>query len=230
MSKNAIIIAAAAQAVKISKDMPNTINGCHKGVGIPAKGRSFAVVFFVYTEVLMRKSNVVRKIVFSGLMLAVAFLLPFLTGQIPQIGSMLLPMHLPVLICGFACGWPWGLAVGLIAPLFRSLIMTMPPMFPTAIAMAFEMAAYGAVCGLLYQKFPKKNLLIYAELIIAMIIGRIVWGTVSFVLISASGGAFTFEAFMAGALLNAVPGIILQIVLVPPIIMLLKKAGFIAND
>ncbi|MBE6883984.1 MAG: ECF transporter S component [Ruminococcaceae bacterium] len=178
----------------------------------------------------MRKNFVVRKIVFSGLMLAVAFLLPFLTGQIPQVGSMLLPMHLPVMICGFACGWPWGLAVGVIAPLLRSLIMTMPPMFPTAIAMAFELAAYGVVCGLLYARFPKRNWMIYAELIVAMVLGRIVWGIVTWVLMLISGGEFTWGIFMAGAVLNAVPGIILQIVIVPPIVMLLKKAGFMVND
>ncbi|MBQ3049465.1 MAG: ECF transporter S component [Oscillospiraceae bacterium] len=178
----------------------------------------------------MRKNTVVRKIVFSGLMLAVAFLLPFLTGQIPQFGNMLLPMHLPVLICGFACGWPWGLAVGAVAPLLRSLIMIMPPMFPTAIAMAFEMAAYGAFCGLLYEKLPKKNPLIYMELIAAMVLGRVIWGGVTWALMALSGGEFSWSIFIGGAVLNAVPGIVLQIVLVPPIVMLLKKAGFITND
>ena len=91
------------------------------------------------------------------IMLALALVLPFLTGQIPEIGSMLCPMHLPALLCGFMCGWPWGLAVGLISPLLRSVIFGMPPMFPTAVSMAFEMAAYGAVSGLLYRLLPKKK-------------------------------------------------------------------------
>ncbi len=171
----------------------------------------------------------IRNLVISGLMLAVAFLLPFLTGQIPQIGRMLLPMHLPVLICGFVCGWPYGLAVGFIAPLLRSLIMYMPPMFPTAIAMAFEMAAYGAAAGLLYKLLPKKNWLIYVELVAAMVIGRLVWGLATWGLMSAAGNEFTWKLFIAGAVLNAVPGIILQLVVVPPIVMLLKKAGYVDN-
>ena len=97
----------------------------------------------------MKKNNLFRMIL-SALFLAVAYVLPFFTGQIPEIGSMLCPMHLPVLLCGFICGWYWGLAVGFIAPLFRSLILGMPVMFPMGICMAFELAAYGAVAGLMH--------------------------------------------------------------------------------
>lgn len=90
----------------------------------------------------------VRKIVYSALFLALAMVLPFLTGQIPEIGAALSPMHIPAILCGFICGWPWGLAVGFISPILRSLIFGMPPMMPKAIGMAFEIATYGAVSGL----------------------------------------------------------------------------------
>ena len=86
-----------------------------------------------------RTAPPVRKLTYSALSLALAMVLPFLTGQIPEIGSMLCPMHLPALLCGFMCGWPWGLAVGFISPLLRSMIFGMPPVW-VAIAMAFEMA------------------------------------------------------------------------------------------
>ena len=95
--------------------------------------------------------------------------LPFLTMQIPAVGSMLLPMHIPVLLCGFFCGWRYGLIVGVVAPLLRSVLFGMPPMFPTAAAMAFELAAYGALTGLLFQRFPKKAGYIYATMLISMI-------------------------------------------------------------
>ena len=157
--------------------------------------------------------------------LAIAFVMPFLTGQIPQIGSMLCPMHIPVLLCGFICGGPWGLLVGLIAPIIRSVVLGMPPMFPTAVCMAFELATYGAVSGLLYRVFPKKKGFIYATLLGAMVVGRAVWGIAMAICMGVSGTPFGFAAFFAGAVTNAIPGIIVQIVLIPILIMVLEKTG-----
>ena len=90
----------------------------------------------------------IRRMTYAALYLAIALVLPFLTGQIPEIGSMLCPMHIPALLCGFVCGWPYGLAVGAIAPLLRCVLFGMPKLYPTAVAMTFELAAYGAAAGL----------------------------------------------------------------------------------
>ena len=128
-------------------------------------------------------SKSIKKLTFSALFLALCLVLPFLTGQIPQIGQMLSPMHIPVLLCGFVCGWGWGLAVGFIAPLLRSILFGMPALFPNAVAMAFELAAYGFLAGILYKAFPKKPVYVYVTLILAMIGGRIVWGIVDFILL-----------------------------------------------
>ena len=154
--------------------------------------------------------------IYSALFLALAFVLPFLTGQIQQIGNMLCPMHIPVLLCGFICGWQWGLAVGAAAPLLRSLTLVMPPPFPTAVCMAFELAAYGAIAGLMKRLLPKKPLFTYVSLLISMAVGRLVWGLAMFICVGASGGSFGFKAFLGGAIINAVPGII-------PIVMLYDK-------
>ena len=167
--------------------------------------------------------------ILAALFLALAYVLPFLTGQIPKVGSMLCPMHLPVLLCGFICGWPWGLAVGLIAPLLRSVTLGMPPMFPTAVCMAFELATYGAVSGVLYRVFPKKKGFIYATLLGAMVVGRAVWGIAMAICMGVSGTSFGFAAFLAGAVTNAIPGIIVQIVLIPILIMVLQKTGKDSN-
>ena len=88
----------------------------------------------------MKRRVKISKLVLSGLFLALAFVLPFLTGQVPEIGNMLCPMHIPVLLCGFICGWPYGLLIGFLSPLLRSLILGMPPMFPKAVCMALELA------------------------------------------------------------------------------------------
>ena len=98
-----------------------------------------------------------KKLVYSALCLALCMVLPFLTGQIPEIGSALSPMHIPVLLCGFICGGPWGMVVGLTAPLLRFALFGMPPLFPTGLAMAFELAAYGLFSGLLYKWLPKRT-------------------------------------------------------------------------
>jgi len=170
------------------------------------------------------KNTKLHKLIYSAIFIAIAYILPFFTGQIPQIGAMLCPMHIPVLICGFICGWPYGLAVGLISPLLRSAILGMPPMFPTALCMAFELAAYGVISGILHRAFPKKKGYIYCSLILSMLIGRIIWGVAMAICMGISGGAFTLAAFIAGAVTNAIPGIILQIVIIPPLVMVLDKA------
>ena len=170
------------------------------------------------------------KMTFAAVCLALAMVLPFLVGQIPQIGKALSPMHIPVFLCGFLCGWPWGLVIGILAPLMRSVLFGMPAIFPGAIAMSFELATYGFLSGLLYSRLPRTTVNIYVTLLVSMIAGRLVWGAVRFVLAGLSGSEFPFSAFLAGAVTNAVPGIILHIVLLPLIILALQRAGFILND
>ncbi|MBR0267389.1 MAG: ECF transporter S component [Clostridia bacterium] len=171
----------------------------------------------------------IRKLTYSALFLALAMVLPFLTGQIPQIGSALSPMHIPALLCGFLCGWPWGLAVGLISPLLRSVIFGMPAMFPGAVAMSFELATYGAVSGLLYKILPRRKSSVYITIVVAMLLGRAVWGIARLILAGLSGQSFTWALFLAGAFTNAVPGIILHLVLVPLLVIVLEKAGLSLN-
>lgn len=172
----------------------------------------------------MKNHNKLLKIILAALFLALAYVMPFLTGQIPEIGSMLCPMHLPVLLCGFICGPVWGVVVGFIAPLMRSMLTGgFPPMFPTAVCMAFELATYGAIAGLMHKILPKKKPYIYCSLLTAMIAGRLIWGAAMFICVGASGGNFTFAAFLAGAFTNAIPGIIVQVVLVPILVMLLDN-------
>ena len=165
-------------------------------------------------------------LVLSAMFLAMGIVLPFLTGQIQQIGNMLLPMHIPVFLCGLICGWKYGLGVGFILPLFRSLLFTMPPMYPNAIAMAFELAVYGLVSGLIYSKFKRQNILsVYFSMLPAMLAGRGVWAVMEIILLGVSGGSFTFSMFVSGAFVTAVPGIILQLILIPILMSALNFSG-----
>lgn len=175
-----------------------------------------------------KKRNPVLNLTLAAMFLAMGLLLPFLTGQIQHIGNMMLPMHIPVIMCGLICGWKYGLAVGAVIPILRSLIFTMPPMYPQAIAMAFELAAYGFVVGLLYERSRWKCIIsLYRSMLIAMIAGRIVWGISEIFLLGLGENGFTWEAFMAGAFLNAFPGIILQLVFIPAMMLVLNKTGLV---
>ena len=168
------------------------------------------------------------KLVLSALFLALCLVLPILTGGIPAIGNMLLPMHIPVLLCGRICGWQYGLVVGFVAPLLRSVLFGMPPMYPVAIAMAFELAAYGLIIGLVYAAVHKRGVAaLYISLLTAMVGGRLVWGLAEVVLLGMAGNAFTLQAFLSGALLSAVPGILLQLVLIPAVMVALDRTGVV---
>lgn len=175
----------------------------------------------------MKRNKRLLKMILAALFLALAYIMPFLTGQIPEIGSKLCPLHIPVLLCGYICGWFWGLAIGFIAPLLRSLLLSMPPLFPTAVCMAFELATYGAVAGLMHRILPRKKPFIYCSLLTAMIAGRLVWGGAMLICMGLKNNPFTLKAFLAGAFFNAIPGIIVQIVLIPILVMILENPKII---
>lgn len=173
-------------------------------------------------------SKTTKNLTLSAMFLAIGMVLPFLTGQIPQIGNMMLPMHIPVLLCGVICGWQYGAALGFILPLIRYMVFGMPVLFPTGIAMAFEMLTYGLVIGLVYSLSRWKCIVsLYRALVSAMIAGRVVWAVAQMILLGVSGGAFTMKMFLAGAFFNAVPGIIIQLVLIPAVMVALGRTGMV---
>lgn len=175
----------------------------------------------------------VQKLVLAAMFFATGIVLPFITGQVPQIGQMLLPMHLPVFLCSLIVGWPYGLAIGFLLPIVRSLLFQMPPIYPTAVAMAFELAAYGFFAGFIYElmlsRKISKPVSLFSALIASMLIGRLVWGLSMFVLMGIGGKTFTLEAFIAGAFVNALPGIVMQIILIPAIMLGMKRPQITGN-
>lgn len=166
-------------------------------------------------------------LILAAMFLAIGIVLPIFTGQIPQIGKMLLPMHLPVLLCGLICGWQYGGAVGFVLPFLRHVIFHMPPM-PQGVAMAFEMAAYGIIVGFLYSHSRWKCVFsLYRSLLTAMVGGRLVWAAVRVVMTGVTAVPFTWEIFLADAFLSAIPGIILQLVFIPTLMVALDRTGLV---
>ena len=152
--------------------------------------------------------------------------LPILTSGIPEIGKALLPMHFPVLFAGLLLGPLYGLLLGILIPLLRSALFGMPPIFPTALAMAFELGTYGFVIGFLYSRFTEKSWkAVLFSLIVAMLSGRAVWGVVDILLLGILGKSLTFPMFFSAVFLSSVPGILLQLFLIPLLMERLEKAN-----
>lgn len=167
------------------------------------------------------KNVTLRNTVLSAMFLALSFVLPFFTGQIQQIGSMLLPMHIPIILCSLFCSYKYGFLVGLIAPVMRSAIFNMPPMYPTAIAMSVKLAVMGFLVGFIYKKMKKKNIAsLYISLIFSILISRLFWAAAMCALLGVGEGGFTLSMFFTMAFAKAFPGILLQLILVPTIVYL----------
>lgn len=164
----------------------------------------------------------------AALFLNLGLVLPFFAGN-TLFGPALLPMHLPVLICGVILGPKYGALVGLMLPLTRHFMIGMPPL-DTAIVMTFELAAYGCIIGILYAKLPKTVPFLYISLVGAMLAGRVVWAIGRTALMGLMDVPFSFEMFLAGGFITALPGIILQLVFIPTLILALKKAGWRSGE
>lgn len=176
----------------------------------------------------MKKKNILN-LVLSAMFLSMALILPFLTGQIPQIGKMLLPMHIPVILCGMICGWQYGMTIGLLAPILRGIVFANPVLFPTGIIMAFELAGYGFFVGFIFSLLNIQNISrVYISLVVSMIAGRIVKCIAQFFILGFTDEGFVFGAYIAGAFTNALPGIILQIILIPLVMFTLQRLHLIS--
>ena len=166
----------------------------------------------------------IKKLTLTAMFLSLGIVLPMLFGQVPQIGSMLLPMHIPVFLCAFICGWKYSVPMSFILPLLRSVLFSRPNMYPEAISIAFELAVYALVAGLIFEAFSKKNLkAVYVSMISAMVLGRVVRILVQMALLGLKGTPFTFSAVFSSVVIVGLPGIILQLIAVPLILFTFKR-------
>ena len=171
-------------------------------------------------------SNNIKKMVGTAILIALGVVLPLAFHSVPNGGSILLPMHIPVLLCGLIYGLPYGLICGVLTPILSSLLTGMPP--PAYLpAMLCELAVYGLVSALLSQLIRTQNRYanIYLPLIGAMLAGRIIYGVLSALIFRA--GSYSMQIWMTSAFVTAFPGILIQLILIPVIILALQKANLI---
>ncbi len=172
------------------------------------------------------RSFTAKRLVFTGLCIALGVVLPIAFHSIPNAGSIFLPMHIPVLLCGLACGWQYGLACGVITPLLSSLLTGMPPaaFLP---AMVCELAVYGLLTGIMSKVIKTKSIYagLYVQLITAMLAGRAVYGLLNALIFRA--GEYTFSVWLSAVFVTSLPGIAIQLVLIPLLVIALRKAKLI---
>jgi len=170
----------------------------------------------------MRDHHYIRNMVLTALFIAAGIMLPSFFHFLGA-GATFLPMHLPVLVCGFVCGWQWGLLCGAVLPLLSSMLTGMPPLYPMAISMVFELAAYGFLSGWLLPRCSVRRGGLYLALIAAMLGGRLVSGAARLILFGLAGMPFGWQIFISGAFITGLPGILLQLALVPPLTVAIHK-------
>ncbi len=177
----------------------------------------------------MKKRKSLTNMILCAMFIATGILLPLVTANNPQLGKTICPMHIPVFICGAVCGWQWGMAAGIITPLLRAVIFPSPLLYPDAISMAFELATYGLIIGLLLKLLSGKTdrvASIYISLTAAMVVGRVVLAFARFALYGMFGGAaYTWATWVSVSVVGALPALVIQFAIIPPVIYAFGKYG-----
>ncbi len=170
------------------------------------------------------KNKYLGELTLAAMFLAMGLLLPLATGQLPQVNRFLLPMHIPVFLCALLVGWRYGLCVGAVLPMLRGALFGVPAIYPTAMAMTAELAVYGLVSGIIYGRGEKKRIgRLYISLTVAMVAGRAVRAVTEYILLSLSDKGFAAAAYISGALLPSLVGMVLQLILIPIVVSVVKK-------
>lgn len=174
----------------------------------------------------MTKLSTLNKFTITAVCVALCIVLPIALHGIPNAGTLFSPMHIPALFCGMICGWPYGLLCGLVGPLLSSLLTSMPAMAKLPFMM-IELAIYGVVCGLVMYLLRSGKLLIdlYASLLIAMLSGRIVAGAIRAFFLA--GESYSWSIWATSYFVSCLPGIIVQLILIPALYIALERAKLI---
>lgn len=166
----------------------------------------------------------VKKMVMTAICAALCVALPIAFHFIPNAGSVFLPMHIPVLLCGLVCGWPYGFICGLLGP-FLSSFTGMPPLALLP-GMMVECGTYGLVSGLMmrYVRTGRRMPDLYISMITAMVAGRVLAGLAKALIFAPGTPVF---AWVTTTLVMGLPGIVIQLVVMPAMVMTLTRAKLI---
>lgn len=172
----------------------------------------------------MKPMSPVKKLVFTAVCAALCLVLPMAFHSVPNAGTVFLPMHIPVFLCGLVCGWPYGLACGLLGPTISSLT-GMPPMAILP-SMMIECGTYGLVAGLMMRFLRTRSSTadLYISMVTAMVLGRTVAGISKSLFFSPGTAPF---AWVSTSLVAGIPGICIQLIILPATVFALTRARLI---
>ncbi|MCX7695001.1 MAG: ECF transporter S component [Caloramator sp.] len=165
-----------------------------------------------------------KKIVLASLFLALGLLIPSIFHMSGLPGNVFLPMHIPVLLCGFVLGEKYGVLIGFVTPFLSSVLTGMPPIYPVAVAMAFELATYGFISGYLYKR-RKMNL--FVSLIVAMIFGRLVSGAANYILLTTMGKKYVLNMFITASFVKCIWGIVIHLIVIPFVVKMIERYNLV---
>jgi hypothetical protein len=160
-----------------------------------------------------------RELAFAGVFGAAAFLLPVVFHML-QLGRVFMPMYLPLVALAFFVRPGMAAITAFLVPILSGLLTGMPPFHPPiALMMAGELALMGLVISLVSRRFPRANP--YLVLVPTLLFGRIVYVAMVY---GVTAVMDLPAQFLAGAsLLSGWPGVVLMLVVVPPIVFLYRK-------
>ncbi len=170
----------------------------------------------------LKKEFNTKRLLITSMFIAIGIILPSIFHNFNMAGNIFLPMHIPILICAIICGEKYGGICGLVVPILSSFLTGMPPIFPVAIIMSLELGCYGLILGILLKRRS-----IMVSLIVTLLIGRIVSCIANFVILGVVQNTFAFSAFIIGTFITALPGIIIQLILIPILYNFFKRRDYI---
>lgn len=168
----------------------------------------------------------VKQSIITAVCIALCVVLPMVFHSIPQAGTIYCPMHIPILICGLVCNWQYSIICGIVGPIMSSIVTGMPNAVDLP-AMMFELVAYGVICSILMKFIYTKKIYfdLYISLIVAMIFGRVCAGFVKAFIFAR--GAVTIKTLATAYFITCIPGVIVQLIIIPIIYIALSKSNLI---
>jgi len=161
-----------------------------------------------------------RHLVLNAMIMALGLTLPMAFHAV-GLGSKFTPMLLPLLLNGFLSPLGWAVLIGGLTPLVSSLTTGMPPLYPpVAVVMSVECMVLAATARFVYCATRGR---VWPAAVAAVVCGRAVSLSLSWLV--ASYLDLPQRLSVAASFVQGLPGIALQLSVVPLIVVLIHRRG-----